>query len=78
MGQKSGYHNNRALLCLVGGGNRWYQMPKVSAMVRYIDETDCNLWMPLYPLYPDHNFIDEVECHTHSRMLQDYDAKEIA
>lgn len=80
VGHKSGSHTKRALLYLVGGGNRRYQMPKVSAMVRYMDETDRDLWMPLYPLYPDHNLLDEVEmiCHTHSRMLQDYEAKEIA
>lgn len=80
VGYKAGSRTKRALLYLVGGANRRYQMPKVSAMVRYMDETDRELWLPLYPLYPDYNVFDEVEmiCHTHSRMLQDYEAKDIA
>ena len=80
VGHKSGSHTKRALLYLVGGANRRYQIPKVSTMVRYIDKTDRDLWIPLYPLYPDHDLLDEVEmvCHTYSRMLQDYQANDIA
>ena len=80
VGHKSGSHTKRALLYLVGGANRRYQMPKVSTMVRYIEETDRDLWLPLYPLYPAHNCLDvtEMVCHTYSRMLQDYKAEDIA
>ena len=38
----------------MGGGNRRYQMLKVSTMVRYMEETDRDLWIPLYP---DHNLL---------------------
>ena len=80
VGHKSGSRTKRALLYLVGGANRRYQIPKVSTMVRYMDETDRDLWIPLYPLYPDNDLLDEVEmvCHTYSRMLQDYKANDIA
>ena len=80
VGHKSGSHSKRALLYLVGGANRRYQIPKVSAMVRYMEETNRDLWLPLYPLYPDHDLFDVAEmiCHTHSKILQDYGAKEIA
>ena len=80
VGHKSGSDTKKALLYLVGGANRRYQLPKVSTMVRYIEETDRDLWLPLYPLYPDHNCLDvtEMVCHTYSRMLQDYKAEDIA
>lgn len=80
VGHKVGSQTKRALLYLVGGGERRYQLPKVSTMVRYINETDRDLWIPFYPLYPDSNFLDEAEmiCHTHLRMLKDYEANDIA
>lgn len=80
VGHKSGSDTKKALLYLVGGANRRYQLPKVSTMVRYIEETDRDLWLPLYPLYPDHNCLDvtEMVCHTYNRMLQDYKAEDIA
>ncbi|MCH5349057.1 MAG: alpha/beta hydrolase fold domain-containing protein [Oscillospiraceae bacterium] len=80
VGHKSGSGTKRALLYLVGGANRRYQLPKVNTMVRYMNEADRDLWIPLYPLYPDNDLLDEVEmvCHTYSRMLQDYKANDIA
>lgn len=80
VGHKAGSDTKRALVYLVGGGERRWQLPGLKAMTRYINETDRDLWIPLYPLYPDYNFLDEVEmiCDTHERMLKDYEAEDIA
>lgn len=80
VGHKIGSDTKRALIYLVGGGERRWQLPSLKAMTRYISETDRDLWIPLYPLYPDHNFLDEAEiiCAVHERMLRDYEAKDIA
>lgn len=80
VGHKSGSQTKRALLYLVGGANRRYQLPKVATMVRYMEETNRDLWLPLYPLYPDHNLFDitEMLCHTYGKMLKDYKAEDIA
>lgn len=80
IGHKTGSNTKRALVYLVGGGERRYQLPGVRAMIRYINETDRDLWIPLYPLYPDYDFLDEVEmiCDMHVRMLKDYAAGDIA
>lgn len=80
VGHKTGSGTKRALVYLVGGGERRWQLPGTKAMIRYMRETGRDLWIPLYPLYPDYNFLDEVEmiCRTHERMLRDYDAADIA
>jgi acetyl esterase/lipase len=49
-------------------------------MLRYIKETNRDLWIPLYPLFPDYTFIDEVNMilNTHLNMVKKYGAKNIA
>lgn len=80
VGHKLGSDTKRALLYLVGGANRRYQLPKVDSIARYMDETNRDLWLPLYPLYPRHNLLDEAEmiCHTYGKMLENYAAEDIA
>lgn len=80
VGHKEGTASKRALVYFVGGGERRWQLPGKKSMKRYMEETGRDLWIPLYPLYPDHNIIDEVEmlCELHRKMLEQYEAKNIA
>ncbi|MDO5298013.1 MAG: alpha/beta hydrolase [Clostridia bacterium] len=80
VGHKAGRTPKRALVYFVGGGERRWQLPMKKSMARYMEETDRELFIPLYPLYPDYNIVDEVEmiCSLHRRMLERYEAKDIA
>jgi acetyl esterase/lipase len=80
VGHKTGANAKEALLYLVGGGERRWQMPSEKSMLRYLDETGRDLWMPLYPLLPDHSFLDAVTMilDTHLKMVQQYGAEHIA
>jgi acetyl esterase/lipase len=80
IGHKTGTDTKRALLYLVGGGMRRWQMPSEKSMLRYIEETNRDLWIPLYPLFPDYTFLDEVNMilDTHSKMVDKYGAENIA
>jgi acetyl esterase/lipase len=55
-------------------------MPSEKSMLRYIEETNRDLWIPLYPLFPDYTFLDEVNMilDTHSKMVDKYGAENIA
>lgn len=55
----------------MGGGERRWQLPMKKSMARYMEETGRELWIPLYPLYPDYNILDEVGmiCDLHRIML---------
>lgn len=68
----------RAIMYLVGGGERRWQMPFKSSLKRYLD-TGCDLWIPLYPLYPDADVIDEIEMigATHRKMIESYNTENI-
>jgi acetyl esterase/lipase len=80
VGHKTGTDPKRALLYLVGGGMRRWQMPSEKSMLRYIEETNRDLWIPLYPLFPDYTFLDEVNMilDTHLKMVEQYGAEHIA
>jgi acetyl esterase/lipase len=80
IGHKTGTDSQRALLYLVGGGERRWQMPSEKSMLRYIEETNRDLWIPLYPLFPDYTFLDEVNMilATHSKMAEKYGAENVA
>jgi acetyl esterase/lipase len=49
-------------------------------MLRYIDETERDLWIPLYPLFPDYTFLDQVNMilDTHRKMVKRYGKENIA
>lgn len=80
IGRKSGTKPTRALMYLVGGGERRWQLPLKKSMARFINETGRELWIPLYPLYPDHDITDEIRMisETHRAMLERYSAGDIA
>ena len=70
--------SKKAVMYLVGGGERRWQMPSNSSMKRYMD-TGCDLWIPLYPLYPNADVIDEIEMisETHRKMMETYHTEDI-
>jgi acetyl esterase/lipase len=80
VGHKTGADTKRALLYLVGGGERRWQMPSEKSMLRYIEETNRDLWIPLYPLLPDYTFLDQVNMilATHRKMAETYGAENVA
>lgn len=80
VGHKTGTTPKRALVYFVGGGERRWQLPMKKSMARYMEETGRELWIPLYPLYPDYNILDEVGmiCDLHRIMLERYAAEDIA
>lgn len=80
IGGRDGKKYESAAVYLVGGGSRRWQLPSKKTMLRYIDEADRELWIPLYPLYPDHDIRDEVNMilDMHQYMLQKYQAENIA
>lgn len=80
IGAREGKHYKSTAVYFVGGGSRRWQLPSKKSMLRYIDETEGELWIPLYPLYPDHDIRDEVDMilDTHRYMLKKYPAEQIA
>lgn len=80
VGRRAGAVPRKALVYFVGGGQRRWQLPGKKSMKRYMEETGRELFIPLYPLYPDYSILDEVEmlCSLHRRMLATYAAKDIA
>jgi acetyl esterase/lipase len=80
VGHKVGSDTGKALLYLVGGGERRWQMPSEKSMLRYIEETNRDLWIPLYPLLPDYTFLDQVNMilATHRKMAEKYGAENVA
>jgi acetyl esterase/lipase len=80
IGHKTGAETGKALLYLVGGAMRRWQLPTSKSMLRYIEETNRDLWIPLYPLFPDYTFLDEVNMilDTHRKMVKKYGAENIA
>lgn len=80
VGHKIGMDTKRALTYFVGGGERRWQIPSTKSIISYINNTKRDIWIPLYPLYPDYNVLDEVNmlCEVHQKMLEKYAAKDIA
>lgn len=62
-----------------GGGYIRYQLPNAKSIRNYIDRTGCDLWIPLYPLYPKHDMYDGVRfgCALHRSMLEVYAPEQI-
>lgn len=79
VGHKQNSNTKKAIMYLVGGGCRRYQMPSNKSLFRYIDETDRDIWIPLYPLSPDYTFVDMVAMllSTYEKMLKQYKPKDI-
>ena len=61
VGKKTGSEPDRAVVYFPGGGSRQWQLPFKSSVKHYISETGAELWIPLYPLLPDYDLMDELE-----------------
>lgn len=61
VGKKKGINSKRVIVYFPGGGSRRWQLPYKSSMKNYILQTGAELWIPLFPLLPDHDLMDESE-----------------
>ena len=79
VGKKTGSDPNRAVVYFSGGGSRRWQLPFKSSIKHYISETGAELWIPLYPLLPDYDLMDETEftIRVHERMLRRFKPENI-
>lgn len=71
VGKKTGSEPNRAIVYFPGGGSRKWQLPSKGSIKNYISKTDSELWIPLYPLLPDYDLMDETEftIKVHQKMM---------
>lgn len=62
-----------------GGGTRRWQLPYRGSIRNYIEGTGAELWIPLYPLLPDYDLMDETEftIRLHEKMLKRFPAENI-
>jgi len=79
VGKKAGSSPMKAIVYFPGGGSRRWQLPFKSSMKNYIDGTGAELWIPLYPLLPDYDLVDETEfaIRVHNKMRERFSAKNI-
>ena len=79
VGKKAGSEPDRAVVYFPGGGSRRWQLPFKGSIKRYISETGAELWIPLYPLLPDYDLMDETEftIRVHERMLRRFKPENI-
>ena len=76
---KQGSDRDKAIVYYAGGGYIRYQMPNKKSIRNYIDQTGCDLWIPQYPLYPEHDMYDGVKFgyELHRIMLETYSPEKI-
>lgn len=73
-GKEAGSNPDQAIVYFPGGGSRRWQLPYKSSMKNYIRQTKAELRIPLYPLLPDHDLLEETEftIRVHEKMLQKF------
>ena len=71
--------HNKAIVYYAGGGYIRYQLPNQKSIRNYIDKTGCDLWIPMYPLYPACDMYDGVKFgyELHGKMLESYAPEKI-
>lgn len=74
VGKEAGTHPNKAVVYFPGGGSRRWQLPFKSSMKNYIRKTGAELWIPLYPLLPDYDLMEETEftIRVHEKMMEKF------
>ena len=72
VGRQAGTNPDRAIVYFPGGGSRRWQLPSKGSMKNYILKTGAELWIPLYPLLPDYDLMDETEftIRVHEKMIK--------
>ena len=78
-GKKAGSSPERAIVYFPGGGSRRWQLPAKGSIRNYITKTNAELWIPLYPLLPDYDLMDETEftIRVHQKMLERFKPENI-
>ena len=79
VGKKASSHPDKAVVYFPGGGSRRWQLPFKSSIKHYIAQTGAELWIPLYPLLPDYDLMDETEftIRVHEKMLGHFPPEKI-
>ena len=79
VGKKEGTDPDRALVYYPGGGSRRWQLPYRNSIRNYIAGTGAELWIPLYPLLPDYDLMDETEfvIQVHQKMMERFEPEKI-
>ena len=79
VGKKADSKPDKALVYFPGGGSRRWQLPFKGSVKRYISDTGAELWIPLYPLLPDYDLMDETEftIRVHEKMLLSFKPENI-
>jgi hypothetical protein len=79
VGRKAGTTSDKAIVYFPGGGSRRWQLPYKSSIKKYIGKTGAELWIPLYPLLPDHDLLEETEfvIRLHEKMLKRFQPENI-
>jgi len=79
VGKKAGSDPKNAIVYFPGGGSRRWQLPYKSSIRNYIEETGAELWIPLYPLLPDYDLMDETEftIKVHHKMMEHFSPQNI-
>ncbi len=79
VGKKAGSNPKNAIVYFPGGGSRRWQLPFKSSEKNYIEQTGAELWIPLYPLIPDYDLLDEADftIRMHQKMLERFPAQNI-
>lgn len=79
VGKKEGTTPKKALVYFPGGGSRRWQLPYKNSYRNYMAATGAELWIPLFPLLPDHTLMDEAEftVKVHQRMLRSFKPENI-
>ena len=74
VGKKTGTNPDKAIVYFPGGGSRRWQLPYKSSIKNYIRQTGAELWIPLYPLLPDYDLMEETEftIRVHEKMMETY------
>ena len=78
-GKKAGSFPDRAIVYFPGGGSRRWQLPSKKSMKNYIAQTGAELRIPLYPLLPDYDLMEETEftIRVHRTMLERFKPENI-
>lgn len=76
---KTSCKHEKAIVYYAGGGYIRYQLPGKKSIINYIEQTGVDLWIPFYPLYPDHDMYDAVKFgyELHRKMLGKYAPEKI-
>lgn len=79
VGKKAGSDPKRAIVYFPGGGSRRWQLPFKKSLRNYIEQTGAEFWIPLYPLLPDYDLVDETEftIQVHQKMIKHFSPENI-